>query len=135
MSVGFLLVRAEQRAYGLPLERVIEVADLGEVLEVPRAEAAMRGLTPMRGHLVPLLHLGAFLGRRSPPAERGRAVVGVELGGRLVAFEVDDAEEVVRGASLPLPDDASLPWATGVAPRPDGPVPVLDLDALGDRIR
>jgi chemotaxis signal transduction protein len=135
MTVGFLLVRAERRAYGLPLERVIEVADLGEVLDVPHAEVAMRGLTPVRGHLVPLLHLGAFLGRRAPPSERGRAVVAVQLGGRLVALEVDDAEAVVRGAALPLPDDASLPWATGVAPQPDGPVPVLDLDALGDRIR
>ena len=134
MSVGFLLVRAERRAYGLPLDRVVEVADLTEVLEVPRAEVAMRGLTPLRGRLVPLLHLAALLGQRTPPVERGRAVVLVELHGRLVAFEVDDAEAVVREAPLPLPEGESLPWATGVAPRQDGLVPILDLDALGDRI-
>ena len=134
MSVGFLLVHAERRAYGLPLDRVVEVADLTEVLEVPRAEPAMRGLTPLRGRLVPLVHLAAFLGQRTPPPELGRAVVVVRLGGRLVAFEVDDAEEVVREAALPLPDGASLPWAMGVAPREDGLVPVLDLEALGDRI-
>ena len=134
MSVGFLLVRAERRAYGLPLDRVVEVADLTEVLEVPRAEVAMRGLTPLRGRLVPLLHLAALLGQRTPPVERGRAVVLVELHGRLVAFEVDDAEAVVREAALPLPEGESLPWATGVAPRQDGLVPILDLDALGDRI-
>lgn len=134
MSIGFLLVRAERRAYGLPLDRVVEVADLTEVLEVPRAEPAMRGLTPLRGRLVPLVHLAAFLGQRTPPVERGRAVVLVELHGRLVAFEVDDAEAVVREAALPLPEGESLPWATGVAPRQDGLVPILDLDALGDRI-
>ena len=134
MSVGFLLVRAERRVYGLPLDRVVEVADLTEVLEVPRAEAAMRGLTPLRGRLVPLVHLAAFLGQRTPPVERGRAVVLVELHGRYVAFEVDDAEAVVREAALPLPEGKSLPWATGVAPRQDGLVPILDLDALGDRI-
>jgi chemotaxis signal transduction protein len=134
VSVGFLLVRAERRAYGLPLDRVVEVADLTEVLEVPRAEPAMRGLTPLRGRLVPLVHLAAFLGQRTPPVERGRAVVLVELHGRLVAFEVDDAEAVVREAALPLPEGESLPWATGVAPRQDGLVPILDLDALGDRI-
>ena len=134
MSVGFLLVRAEQRAYGLPLDRVVEVADLTEVLEVPRAQPAMRGLTPLRGRLVPLVHLAAFLGQRTPPVERGRAVVLVELHGRFVAFEVDDAEAVVREAALPLPEGESLPWATGVAPRQDGLVPILDLDALGDRM-
>jgi purine-binding chemotaxis protein CheW len=135
VSVGFLLVRSEQRRFGLPLEHVVEVADLGEVLDVPRTEAALRGVTPFRGRLVPVVHLGAFLGRRAAPAERGRALVAVELAGRVVAFEVDDADEVVRGAPLPLPDGASLPWATGVAPRQDGLVPVLDLEALGDRMQ
>jgi chemotaxis signal transduction protein len=134
VSVGFLLVRAERRAYGLPLDRVVEVADLTEVLEVPRAQPAMRGLTPLRGRLVPLVHLAAFLGQRTPPVERGRAVVLVKLHGRLVAFEVDDAEAVVREAALPLPEGESLPWATGVAQGQDGLVPILDLDALGDRI-
>jgi purine-binding chemotaxis protein CheW len=135
VSVGFLLVRAEQRAYGLPLERVVEVADLTEVLDVPRAEPSIRGLTPLRGRLVPLVHLGAFLGGREPPDERGRAAVLVELGGRFLALEVDDADEVVRGAALPLPDDAALPWAVGVAARTAGLVPILDLEALGERIR
>lgn len=134
MSVGFLMVRAERRPYGLPLDRVVEVADLTEVLEVPRAEVAVRGLMPLRGRLVPLVHLAAFLGRRAPPTERGLAAVLVQVGGRFVAFEVDDADEVVREAPLPLPDGASLPWAVGVAPRGDGLVPILDLEALGDRI-
>ena len=40
----------------------------------------------------------------------------------------------MREAALPLPDGESLPWATGVAVRPDGLVPILDLDALGERL-
>lgn len=134
MSVGFLIVRAERRAYGLPLDQVVEVADLSEVLDVPRAEIAVRGVIPVRGRLVPLVHLAAFLSRRAPPAERGQAAVLVRVGERVVAFEVDDADEVVREAPLPLPDGASLPWAAGVAPRGDGLVPILDLEGLGDRI-
>jgi purine-binding chemotaxis protein CheW len=135
MSLGFLLVRAERRAYGLPLERVVEVADLAEVMDVPRADPAVRGLTPLRGKLVPLVHLGAFLGGREPPDQRGRAAVLIELAGRYLALEVDDADEVIRGGALPLPDGATLPWATGVAARTTGLVPILDLDALGERIR
>src|SRR2546422_8448167 len=98
MSRGYLLVRAEGRLYGLPLGRVLEVDDLGEVLDVPRVLVAMRGLTPLRGRLVPLVHLGALLADRPPPAERGRTTVLVGLGRaegegegegeRLVAFEV-----------------------------------------------
>ena len=138
MTRGYLLVQVEGRPYGLPLARVVEVGDLGEVLDVPRTLAAVRGLTPLRGRLVPLVHLGALLGQRPAPPERGRAVVVVELGGeggvRRVALEVDDADDVVREAAFPVPRGASLPWASGVARRKGALVPILDLEALGDRI-
>lgn len=134
MSRGYLLVRVEGKSYGLPVLRVLEVGDLGEVLDVPRALPAVRGLTPMRGRLVPLIHLGALLGDRPPPAERGRAAVLVELGRRYVAFEVDDADAVVREEALPVPRGEYLPWAAGVAQQRGALVPILDLDALGERI-
>jgi chemotaxis signal transduction protein len=131
---GYLLVRAEGRAYGLPVARVLEVADAGQVLDVPRTLPAVRGLTPLRGRLVPLIHLGAFLTGRAAPAEAGRTVVLVELRGRQVAFEVDDADAVVRDQSMPVPRGQSLPWASGVAEQDGALVPILDLEALGDRI-
>ncbi len=131
---GYLLVRAEGRAYGLPVGRVLEVADTGQVLDVPRSLPAVRGLTPLRGRLVPLIHLGAFLAGRAAPPEAGRTVVLVELRGRQVAFEVDDADAVVRERPLPVPRGQSLPWATGVAEQDGALVPILDLEALGDRI-
>jgi purine-binding chemotaxis protein CheW len=134
MTRGYLLVRVEGKPYGLPLGRVLEVADLGEVLEVPRVQQAMRGLTPVRGRLVPLVHLGALLGERPPPAERGQTAVLVAVGERSVAFEVDDADDVVREAVLPVPSGESLPWAAGVARRKGTLVPILDVDALGERI-
>ena len=131
---GYLLVRAEGRAYGLPVGRVLEVADTGQVRDVPRTLPALRGLTLLRGRLVPLIHLGAFLAGRAAPAEVGRTVVLVELRGRQVAFEVDDADAVVREQAMPVPRGQSLPWASGVAEQDGALVPILDLEALGDRI-
>lgn len=137
---GYLLVRSEGKLYGLPVARVLEVGDATEVLSIPRKLPAMRGLTPLRGRLVPLVHLGAFLtGSDAPggPPSGTRTVVLVELGasGKQVAFEVDDADAVVREQPLPVPRGQTLPWAAGVAEQEDGGlVPILDLDALGDRI-
>ena len=140
---GYLLVRSEGKPYGLPVARVLEVGDATEVLHIPRKLPAMRGLTPLRGRLVPLIHLGAFLtGSDAPPANPPgiasavRTVVLVELGagGRQVAFEVDDADAVVREQPLTVPRGQTLPWAAGVAEQGGGLVPILDLDALGDRI-
>ena len=137
---GYLLVRTEGKTYGLPVGSVLEVGDTTEVLNIPRKLPAIRGLTPLRGRLVPLIHLGAFLTGREAPADtaaRVRTVVLVELGatGRQVAFEVDDADAVVREQPLPVPRGQTLPWAAGVAEQVGGElVPILDLDALGDRI-
>jgi chemotaxis signal transduction protein len=135
---GYLLVRAEGKAYGLPVASVLEVGDATEVLSIPRKLAAVRGLTPLRGRLVPLIHLGAFLtGSEAPAAASGVCtVVLVELGasGRQVALEVDDADAVVREQPLPVPRGQTLPWAAGVGEHAGGLVPILDLDALGDRI-
>ena len=134
-GVGYVMVRVGGRPYGLPLGPVLEVGDLGEVLDVPRALPAVRGLTPVRGRLVPLIHLGALLKNQTPPVERGGAMVLVTIGGRLVEFEVDDADEVVREAPLPVPPGESLPWASGMGRREGGLVPILDLEALGERIQ
>ena len=132
---GYLLVRSEGKSYGLPVGRVLEVGDATEVLSIPRKLPAVRGLTPLRGRLVPLIHLGAFLSGRPAPAVDGvLTVVLVELAGKQVAFEVDDADAVVREQPLPVPRGQTLPWAAGVAKQESGLVPILDLDALGDRI-
>ena len=150
---GYLLVRVAGKAYGLPVGRVLEVGDASEVLTVPRKLPAVRGLTPLRGRLVPLIHLGALLSGTAAPADPVagvRTVVLVEIGGgaggggphaqgaagRQVAFEVDDADAVVREQPLPVPRGQTLPWAVGVAEQGEGEglVPILDLDALGDRI-
>ena len=138
---GYLLVRSQGKSYGFPVGRVLEVGDATEVLDIPRTLPAVRGLTTLRGRLVPLIHLGAFLTGIEAPAvaPRGvRTVVLVELGatGKQVAFEVDDADAVVREQPLPVPRGQTLPWAAGVG-EPEGGgglVPILDLDALGDRI-
>ena len=132
---GYLLVRSEGKSYGLPVGRVLEVGDATEVLSIPRKLPAVRGLTPLRGRLVPLIHLGAFLSGRPAPAVEGvLTVVLVELAGKQVAFEVDDVDAVIREQPLPVPRGQTLPWAAGVAEQASGLVPILDLDALGDRI-
>src|SRR5256885_17252309 len=93
---------------------------------------------PPRSTLFPYTTLFRSMSDRAPPAQRGRTAVLVEIGTgegvRRVAFEVEDADDVVREVALPVPRGESLPWASGVARRRGALVPILDLDALGDRI-
>jgi chemotaxis signal transduction protein len=131
---GWLLVRAGGRRVGLALNQVIEVVGLGPVYPVPSTEPAVRGVTSCRGRIVPLIHLASLLdGRRVADSAGGTAVM-LQLGGRRVCLEVDDAEEVLREPGLPVPPDVSLPFAVAVARQADGIVPLLDLTAVGARI-
>jgi len=131
---GWLLVRAGGRRVGLALDQVIEVLDLGPVYPVPSIEPAVRGVTSSRGRLVPLVHLASLLDGRGSAGSGGGTAVMVQLAGRRVCLEVDDAEEVLREPGLPVPEDALLPFAVAVARQADGIVPLLDLTAIGARI-
>ena len=132
-GLGHLLVRAGGRLVGLPLAQVVEVLDPGTAFPVPSIEAAMRGVSVIRGRILPLVHLGALLEGRPCPAERSELGVLVELGGRRVCLEVEEAESVLYERGMSVQTGSALPWAAGVARTADGLIPLLDLAALGAR--
>jgi chemotaxis signal transduction protein len=132
-AAAWLLVRAGGRLVGLALARVVEVLEPEAVYPVPSRDPSVRGVTTVRGRLVPVVDLGLLLGQ----AEQGGEGVGVvvELGGSTLCLRVDGAEEVLLGAGLPIPNGTTLPWAIAVARYQNQLVPLLDIDALGARIR
>lgn len=129
---GYLLVTVGGRAVGLAVEGVVEVFTPEAVYPVPASSPAVRGVVPVRGRLVPLVHLGSLLGG-APPAAPGETAVLVDAP-RPIALEVDAAEAVVHESLLPPPDGEQLPWAVGLAVGTAGPVPVLDLAAVVARL-
>ena len=132
-GAGHLLVRAGARLVGLPLDQVVEVLDPGTSFPVPASEPAMRGVAVVRGRILPLVHLGALLDGGACPAERAETGVLVELAGRRLCLEVEEAESVLYDPGLAVPPGTSLPWAAAVARTDRGLVPLLDLVALGAR--
>ncbi len=135
MRATWLEVEADGRRFGLPVAEVVEVGEIGAVLAAPSLVAAVRGVTELRGKLVPLLHLGAFLNGTAAPEARGTATVLVRAAGRPVCLEVDDAFVVQRGEVLPAAGVPGLPFASALARMEDGTVPILDLALLGERLQ
>jgi chemotaxis signal transduction protein len=135
MSDPVLMVTADGRRLAFRMADVLEVQESGPVHRVPAALAALRGVTPVRGRLVPLVHLGALINRGacSPEPPGTVVVVQTELG--VVAFEVEAADASPGAEVVPAPEESALPWVEGVLRRDDGWVPVLNLDALVERLR
>jgi chemotaxis signal transduction protein len=131
---GYLLVHTGVRRVGLPLDQVVEVFEPGAWYPVPSVEPAVRGVSHVRGRILPVVHLGALLEGRPCPSARGEVAVLVQLQGHRVCLEVDSAESVLAEAGLPVPEESILPWAAAVARLAGELVPLLDLNALGARI-
>ena len=129
---AYLLVRAAGRRVGIAVEAVIEVREPGELGAIPSLVPALRGVTALRGQLMPVLNLAVLLGAEPGPSA---VVVVTDLGGRRVGLEVEEADIVV-GAGVPLLSaDETLPWARAIAALPDQVyVPLLDLGALAARL-
>jgi len=131
---GYLLVRAGREEYGLPLEAIEQVIPAIDLLPAPATLPAVRGVVPLGGRLVPLVHLAALLTDGVPPDRPAGTAVIARIAGRPVALEVDEALHVEREAPLPVPAGWELPWALGVARRGGALIPVVDLAALGERL-
>jgi purine-binding chemotaxis protein CheW len=117
---------------GIAVEAVIEVREPGELGAIPSLVPALRGVTTLRGQLMPVLNLAVLLGAEPGPSA---VVVVTDLGGRRIGLEVEDADIVV-GAGMPLLSaDETLPWARAIAALPDQVyVPLLDLGTLAARL-
>jgi chemotaxis signal transduction protein len=130
----FLLARAGGRAIGLRVIDIIEVTDLGLVHEVPGIEPSLRGVTSARGSLVPVFHLGSLLAGGSRPAAQSELALMAELDGALICLEVDAVDVMTRGELLPVPAGETMPWASAVVQQEDALVPILNLNALRERL-
>src|SRR5262245_60274848 len=114
MKQPLLLVFAGGRQLAFRMADVVEVQEGGHVHRVPAGAPALRGVTTIRGRLVPQVHLGSLLDQDACPPEACATVVVATTETGLVAFEVDDADAHPDVEILPAPDDQSLSWVSGV---------------------
>jgi len=126
-----LLVRIGYRQVALVVGSLVEVIELKAPFPVPAATAALRGLIPVREHLVPVLHLGAALDGVACPDRLGEMVVIATVDGRMIGLEVDYASEVTPAVITPLPEDLLVPGAVGAVHRKGMLLPVIDVALLG----
>ena len=91
--------RVAARDYYLPIENMIEIADLSKIINLPLAPSVVRGLINLRGQVLPVIDLGKQAGTASYP-QAIRKLIVAEAGGEKLAFLSDgipDLSETVVG--------------------------------------
>jgi purine-binding chemotaxis protein CheW len=128
MSQLHVRVRVAGEEYALAVDEVLEIDELGEVVPVPGADAAVLGVRNLRGQLLPVVDLASVLGL-APSATPGRIVVA-EGGGRRAGLAVDSVAGVEQ---LPeATEEAGSPHLAGAALADGALVGLVDLASVLD---
>lgn len=130
----FLIAHIAGRGVAIPAEQVGSVVDIGEVVAVPLADRAIRGLTALRSRVVTVIDTGTALGLAPTPDTARRAVI-TQVEGHHYAILVDSLEDVAPFERQALSSGLALNhgWAAaaaGIVDRAGEPMLVLDLAAI-----
>jgi purine-binding chemotaxis protein CheW len=111
-----LTFRVGEETYAISLLRVREIVEYQTVTRVPTAPPWIRGVTNLRGSVVPVLDLAAKLGLAASPVARRTCIVLVEL--------ALNHEEIVLGLVVDAVDQVIDLTPEDVAPPPAFGTPV-----------
>ncbi len=121
-------LRVGSELYAMPIENVLEVAELGELSAVPGAEAVVLGVRNLHGQVLPVFDLAQVLA--SAGEATARRIVVTEHAGRLAGLAVDEVTDV-----SPLPaaiEEADAEYLSGALLEDGRLLGVIDVDRLFD---
>lgn len=126
----------DKEIYSLPVSSVHEILRVSNITKVPHAPEPVRGVTNMRGRVLPVVDLRVRLGMKAVTPDNASRILVVESKGRLIGLLVDSVHQVIRLSRKgiePLNPDvmtAQSDYITGVFYLQDRLVFLLNVDRL-----
>lgn len=135
LTTKFLTVKIADQLYAIPCNHVVEILGIQKITYMPHAPEYVKGVTNIRGKIVPLVELGMRFGKDSIVYDDRTCVVITEVEDTSVGYIVeevcsmtdiltDDLSEAPRIA------DSSAKYIKGVAKMEDNIALILDLTKL-----
>ncbi len=126
----------DREIYALPVEPVKEVLRVTEITRVPHAPNPVRGVTQLRGRVIPVVDLALRLGLPERQQDQGNRILVVGSKGRLIGLLVDRVHQVMqldRNRVQAPPDDVMTSrsdFVTAVYHLADRLILMLDVDRV-----
>ena len=124
----------ESETFALPVEPVREVLRLSHITRVPHAPRPIRGVTNLRGRVIPVIDLRVRIELPAGGIDRSTRVIVVGSRGRLIGLMVDAVHQVVHidlNRVQPPPDDVMTvqsDYLAGVYQHEERLILLLDVD-------
>lgn len=128
----FVAFRLDAEEFGLPVESVREILRVGDVTRVPQAPPHIRGVTNVRGSILPVVEIRTRIGLPPLDPSPSARIVVLEVGERALGLLVDRVTRVAKVLASeiePPPAEvvtARTDYVAGVAKRSDGLLILLD---------
>jgi purine-binding chemotaxis protein CheW len=126
MNAVHVRLRVGRERYAVPIENVLEVAELGSLSALPGAGAAVLGVRNLRGQVLPVFDLARVLAIAGDAATP--RVVVAEHAGRLAGLAVDDVTDVTALAGEA--EQTETDYLTGAILEDGQLVGILDVERL-----
>ncbi|TWI02803.1 purine-binding chemotaxis protein CheW [Luteimonas cucumeris] len=95
-ATRWLRLRCDRQHYALELLKIQEVIRPGLLLPLRGAPRHMLGVMNLRGHVVPVMDLGLYLGREPCREDAGTRIVVLEENGDVLGLRVSAVEDVTK---------------------------------------
>jgi chemotaxis signal transduction protein len=92
MNTVHVRLRIGSEVYAMPVEHVLEVAELGDVTPVPGAAPEMLGVRNLRGQILPVVDLAHVFG--IPASDAPRRLLVAEARGHRAGFAIDEVSDI-----------------------------------------
>ncbi|MCP3963223.1 MAG: hypothetical protein GY719_35735 [bacterium] len=120
--------------FAIPVDPIREIVRVASITRVPHAPQPIRGVTNMRGRVIPVIDLRQRIELEPVDLARGSRVIVVRSRGRLLGLLVDGVHQVIHidlAQAQPPPEDvmtAQSDYISGVYHLDDQLILLLDLD-------
>jgi two-component system chemotaxis response regulator CheV len=85
-----------RETFGINVFKVREVGRTPHITRTPNMPRGVEGLVSLRGNVIPVLSLAAFLELENPPGELGKAMMVAEYSKRTLGFLVHEVDRIIR---------------------------------------
>ena len=130
----FVTFNLADERFALPVEPIEQVVRVSTITRVPHAPKPIRGVTNLRGRVIPVIDLRLRIGLPEIEIDRSTRVISVSSRGRLVGLLVDAVHHVMHlnmNQVQPPPEDIMTlqsDYIQGVYGDADDLILLLDID-------
>jgi purine-binding chemotaxis protein CheW len=135
-ALHLLTFGLDREEFGIPVTQVREVIRVTEITRVPQVPPHVRGVTNLRGRILPVVEIRTRLGLEPAIVTPVSRIVVVEVLARVLGLLVDRVSQVTRlpaDSVAPPPEEvvsAETDYVTGVARWDSRLIILLDLDKV-----